>query len=68
MSLTDSKGMEYYSINRNGKWCFLIHSSKYIHSYLKGPETGRMEGFPPIFKQTALSKEQVLKKEYQVLS
>lgn len=29
---------------------------------------GRMEGFPPILKQTALSKEQALQKEYQILS
>lgn len=29
---------------------------------------GRMEGFPPILKWTALSKEQALRKEYQTLS
>ena len=29
---------------------------------------GRMEGFPPIFKQMTLSKAQPLKKEYQLVS
>lgn len=49
LSFTDSEGMEYCSNNRNGKWCFLIHSPKYIHSYLKGPRIRKDGRISPNF-------------------
>lgn len=50
LSFTDSEGTEYYSINRNGKWCFWIHFPKYTHSHLKGPGPRKDGRISPHFK------------------
>lgn len=34
----------------------------------EAPGPGRMEGVPPMLEQTALSEEQALQREYQILS